>query len=82
VASTDSQGADNANSGLVCPVNDDIVTLCDDHLGHERLLRLLSLLLQHLHLGQNTVSGRLELPLLRLDLLHLVHHLVDLIVDA
>ncbi len=53
-----------------------------DHLGHEGLLWLLPLLLQHLHLWQNTVSGGLKLPLLCLDLLHLVHQLVDLIVDA
>lgn len=43
------------------------------HLWHERLLGLLPLLLQHLHLWQNTVSGGLELPLLRLNLLHLIH---------
>lgn len=52
------------------------------HFWHERLLGLLPLLLQHLHLRENTVSGGLELPLLGLNLLHLVHELVDLIVDA
>lgn len=58
-----------------------ITSVCN-HLGHERLLGLLPLLLQHLHLRQNTVSGGLKLPLLCLDLLHLVHQLVNLVVDA
>lgn len=52
------------------------------HLRHERLLGLLPLLLEHLHLRQDGVSGGLELPLLGLNLLHLVHQLVDLIVDT
>lgn len=48
-------------------------TLVCAHFWHECLLGLLPLLLQHLHLWQNTVSGSLELPLLCLNLLHLVH---------
>lgn len=52
------------------------------YLRHEGFLRLLPLLLQHLHLGENAVPRGLKLPLLRLDLLHLVHQLIDLVIDA
>lgn len=52
------------------------------YLWHEGFLRLLPFLLQHLHLREDAVSRGLKLPLLRLDLLHLVHQLIDLVIDA
>lgn len=58
------------------------LTSWSDYLGHESFLRLLPFLLQHLHLGENTVSWCLELPLLSFNLLHLVHQLVNFIVDT
>lgn len=52
------------------------------YLWHEGFLRLLPFLLKHLHLGEDAVSRGLKLPLLRLNLLHLVHQLIDLVIDA
>lgn len=51
------------------------------YLRHKCLFRLLPLLLQHFHFWQNTVSRGFELSLLRLNLLHLVHQLVNFVIN-